>query len=40
MTYYRSGHAQVFDAGVINFGASADWPVVSTLVDNLRRRLR
>jgi len=30
----------VFDAGVINFGASADWPVVSTLVDNLWRRLR
>jgi hypothetical protein len=40
MTYYRRGHAQVFDAGVINFGASADWPVVSTLVDNLWRRLR
>jgi len=35
MTYYRRGHAQVFDAGVINFGSSADWPHVSTLVDNL-----
>jgi hypothetical protein len=39
MTYYREGHAQVFDAGVINFGASADWPVVSTLVTNLWNRL-
>jgi hypothetical protein len=40
MTYCRRGHAQVSDAGVINFGASADWPVGSTLVDNLWRRLR
>jgi hypothetical protein len=39
MTYYRDGHAQVFDAGVINFGASADWPVVSTLISNLWDRL-
>jgi hypothetical protein len=39
MTYYRRGRAQVFDAGVMNFGGSADWPVVSTLVANLWRRL-
>jgi hypothetical protein len=39
MTYYRRGRAQVFDAGVMNFGASATWPVVSTLVDNLWRHL-
>jgi len=39
MTYYRRGRAQVFDAGVMNFGASADWPVVSTLMDNLWQHL-
>ncbi len=35
MTYYRDGHAQVFDAGVINFGGSADHPLISLLIDNL-----
>jgi len=39
MTYYRLGAAQVFDAGVMNFGGTADWPVVSTIVDNLWQRL-
>ncbi len=39
MTYYRRGRAQVFDAGVLNFGSTADWPVVSRIVDNLWRRL-
>jgi hypothetical protein len=39
MTYYRLGHAHVFDAGVMNFGATADWPLVSTLVTNLWRHL-
>jgi hypothetical protein len=35
MTIYRQGHATVFDAGVLNFGASAHWPQVSRLVSNL-----
>jgi hypothetical protein len=39
MTYYRRGRAGVFDAGVLNFGATADWPRVSRLVDNLWRHL-
>jgi hypothetical protein len=39
MTYYRRGRAQVFDAGVMNFGASAHWPLVSMLVDHLWDRL-
>jgi hypothetical protein len=39
MTYYRRGAAQVFDAGVLNFGGTADWPVVSKIVENLWRRL-
>jgi N,N-dimethylformamidase beta subunit-like, C-terminal len=40
MTYYatKSG-AKVFSAGVMNFGGSAEWPVVSILLDNLWRRL-
>ncbi len=33
MTYYRDGRAQVFDAGVINFGGSADHPPISQLID-------
>lgn len=39
MTYYRRGAAQVFDAGVMNFGGTADWPVVSTIIGNLWQRL-
>jgi hypothetical protein len=39
MTLYRLGGATVFDAGVMNFGGSADWPVVSTLVSNLWEHL-
>lgn len=35
MTIYRRGRATVFDAGAMNFGASADWPGVSRLVANL-----
>ena len=35
MTVYRRRRATVFDAGVMNFGASADWPGISTLVGNL-----
>jgi N,N-dimethylformamidase beta subunit-like protein len=35
MTIYRAGSATVFDAGAFNFGASAHWPAVSRLVDNL-----
>jgi hypothetical protein len=40
MTYYetRAG-TKVFSAGVINFGGSAEWPVVSRLLENLWRRL-
>ena len=40
MTYYTTPRgAQVFAAGVINFGSSALWPVTSRLLDNLWRRL-
>lgn len=39
MTLYRRGRATVFDAGTMNFGASADWPGVSRLVANLWTRL-
>jgi hypothetical protein len=40
MTYYQTpGGAKVFSAGAINFGGSAEWPVVSRLLDNLWRRL-
>jgi N,N-dimethylformamidase beta subunit-like, C-terminal len=35
MAYYERGAAKVFAAGVMNFGASANWPVVSTLLANL-----
>jgi hypothetical protein len=35
MTVYRRRRATVFDAGVMNFGASAYWPGISTLVGNL-----
>jgi hypothetical protein len=39
MTIYRVGGSTVFDAGAFNFGASAHWPAVSRLVDNLWSRL-
>jgi hypothetical protein len=40
MTYYETpSGAKVFSAGAINFGGSAEWPVVSRLLDNLWRRL-
>ena len=35
MTIYRLGRSTVFDAGAMNFGASAHWPGVSRLVSNL-----
>jgi hypothetical protein len=35
MTLYQRGRSTVFDAGAINFGASAHWPTVSRLVSNL-----
>ena len=35
MTIYRQGRSTVFDAGAMNFGASAHWPSVSRLVSNL-----
>ena len=40
MTYYATrGGAKVFSAGVMNFGGSALWPVVSTMLENLWGRL-
>ncbi|HEY1565064.1 MAG TPA: N,N-dimethylformamidase beta subunit family domain-containing protein [Gaiellaceae bacterium] len=39
MTIYTVGRSTVFDAGAFNFGASAHWPAVSRLVDNLWSRL-
>jgi hypothetical protein len=40
MTYYQTPKgAKVFSAGAINFGGSAEWPVVTRLLDNLWRRL-
>ena len=40
MTYYETkAGAKVFSAGVMNFGGSAEWPVVSQLLTNLWRRL-
>ena len=40
MTYYQTRKgAKVFSAGAINFGGSAEWPIVSRLLDNLWRRL-
>jgi hypothetical protein len=36
MTYYTTkAGAKVFSAGVMNFGGSAEWPVVSRLIENL-----
>jgi N,N-dimethylformamidase beta subunit-like, C-terminal len=35
MTIYRRGRSTVFDAGALNFGASAHWPAVSRLMSNL-----
>jgi hypothetical protein len=35
MTIYTRGHSTVFDAGAINFGATAHWPALSRLVSNL-----
>lgn len=35
MTIYTRGHSTVFDAGAINFGASAHWPALSRLFVNL-----
>jgi len=35
MTIYRHGGSTVFDAGALNFGASAHWPAVSRLMSNL-----
>jgi hypothetical protein len=40
MTHYRAANgAEVFDAGVLNFGGSADDPSVGRIVENLWRRL-
>jgi N,N-dimethylformamidase beta subunit-like, C-terminal len=40
MTYYTTkAGAKVFSAGVMNFGGSAEWPVVARLLDNLWRKL-
>jgi hypothetical protein len=40
MTYYETKRgAKVFDAGAINFGGTAEWPVVSRMLDNLWARL-
>ena len=40
MTYYETKRgAKVFDAGAINFGGTAEWPVVSRMLDNLWSRL-
>lgn len=40
MTHYVAPNgAEVFDAGVLNFGGTADNPGVSTMVENLWRRL-
>jgi hypothetical protein len=35
MTIYTRGRSTVFDAGAINFGASAHWPALSRFFDNL-----
>jgi hypothetical protein len=40
MTYYRTpAGAKVFSAGAINFGGTAEFPVVSRMLQNLWRRL-
>ena len=35
MTIYTTGRSTVFDAGAINFGASAHWPALSRFFSNL-----
>ena len=35
MTIYTMGRSTVFDAGVMNFAASAHWPKISRMVSNL-----
>src|SRR6185436_16997225 len=36
MTYYRRGHAQVFDAGVLNFGGGVSaWPAAGRMLRTL-----
>jgi hypothetical protein len=35
MTIYQMGRSTVFDAGVLNFAASAHWPKISRMVSNL-----
>jgi hypothetical protein len=40
MTYYTTpAGAKVFSAGVMNFGGSALWPLVSTMMENLWNKL-
>jgi hypothetical protein len=40
MTYYGTARgARVFSAGVMNFGGSALWPVISTMLQNLWQKL-
>ena len=40
MTHYRTpGGAQVFDAGVLNFSGTAEYPGVSRMIENLWRHL-
>ena len=40
MTYYRRGRAQVFAAGVMNFGGSlASWPAAAQMMRNIWNRL-
>lgn len=40
MTYYTTPRgAKVFSAGVMNFGGSAMWPVVSTMMENIWTQL-
>ena len=41
MTYYQTpAGTKVFSAGALNFGGSAEWPIVDRLLENLFRRLR
>jgi hypothetical protein len=40
MTYYETARgAKVFDAGAMNFGGTAEFPVISTMLENLWQRL-
>ncbi len=39
MTIYTKGRSTVFDAGAINFEASAHWPALSRFFSNLWSRL-